>query len=61
MTLVSCIMPTAERRQFIVASVRLFLAQDYSDKELIVVDDGAESIADLIPRVSHVRYLRHRR
>jgi glycosyltransferase involved in cell wall biosynthesis len=59
MTLVSCIMPTAERRQFVPHATRLFFAQDYSNKELIIVDDGPESVADLIPDVSQVRYLRH--
>jgi glycosyltransferase involved in cell wall biosynthesis len=39
--LVSCIMPTmSSRRRFIQAAVRWFLAQDYPDKELIIVDDG---------------------
>jgi hypothetical protein len=31
---VSCIMPTADRRKFVPAAIRLFLAQDYADKEL---------------------------
>ncbi len=39
-TLVTCIMPTANRRQFVPGSIRMFLEQDYDRKELIVIDDG---------------------
>src|SRR5215471_6882917 len=56
--LVSCIMPTANRRRFVPEAVRLFLAQDYSNKELVIVDDGEDSAADLIPKHRQIRYLR---
>jgi Glycosyl transferase family 2/Methyltransferase domain len=55
---VSCIMPTADRRAFIPQAIRYFLRQDYSACELIVVDDGSDCIADLIPDLESVRYIR---
>ncbi|MDQ6867045.1 MAG: glycosyltransferase [Pseudomonadota bacterium] len=63
MPLVSCIMPTANRRRFVPEAIRLFLAQDYPEKELVILDDGEDSVADLMPRDLHVRYVRndHRR
>jgi len=56
--LVSCIMPTANRRAFITHAINCFLRQDYSSKELIVVDDGTDPVADLIPDDKRIRYLR---
>ncbi|MDB5600908.1 MAG: methyltransferase protein [Xanthobacteraceae bacterium] len=58
---VSCIMPTADRRSFIPAAIGYFLAQDYPDKELIVLDDGRDNVSDLIPAHPQIRYLRHDR
>ena len=54
----SCIMPTADRRMFVPAAIRYFLRQDYPKCELIVVDDGADAVADLIPPDPRVRYVR---
>jgi O-antigen biosynthesis protein len=56
--LVSCIMPTANRRAFVGHAIKQFLTQDYPRRELIVVDDGEDCIADLVPRHDLVRYLR---
>jgi glycosyltransferase involved in cell wall biosynthesis len=56
--LVSCIMPTCDRRFFVPQSIRYFLRQDYPHRELIVVDDGTDPIADLIPPDPRIRYLR---
>jgi ADP-heptose:LPS heptosyltransferase len=58
---VSCIMPTANRRPFIPAAIGHFLAQDYDDKELIILDDGEDCVGDLVPSHPHIRYLRHNR
>ena len=58
MTLVSCIMPTCDRRRFVPAAIEYFLRQDYPESELIVVDDGADPVADLMPADSRVRYVR---
>jgi len=54
---VSCIMPTANRRALIPQAIRYFLRQDYPNRELIILDDGSESVADLIPENEHIRYL----
>jgi len=51
-------MPTADRRHFVPEAIRLFLAQDHADKELIVLDDGADAVADLVPADPRIRYLR---
>jgi glycosyltransferase involved in cell wall biosynthesis len=56
--LVSCIMPTANRRPFVARAIRQFLAQDYPRRELIVLDDGEDCVADLIPPDPAIRYLR---
>jgi glycosyltransferase involved in cell wall biosynthesis len=56
--LISCIMPTHNRRDFIADAVRSFCAQDYPNLELIVVDDGTDGIADLLPPDDRVRYFR---
>src|SRR5277367_3370989 len=56
--LVSCIMPTADRRRFAPQAILNFLAQDYAGKELIILDDGMDSIADLVPKDERIRYLR---
>jgi glycosyltransferase involved in cell wall biosynthesis len=56
--LVSCIMPTFNRREFVPRAIEFFLRQDYPEKELIILDDGEDSIADLIPEDPHVHYFR---
>ena len=56
--LVTCIMPTNNRRAFARQSVRYFLRQDYPSAELLVVDDGTDPIADCLPADSRIRYIR---
>ncbi|RFM26947.1 glycosyltransferase [Deminuibacter soli] len=56
--LVSCIMPTFNRRPFIPHAIRYFLRQEYPRKELIIVDDGTDAIEDLVPGDSNIRYIR---
>ena len=41
--LVSCIMPTADRRRFVPRAVHQFLAQDYPNKELVILDDDTSN------------------
>lgn len=56
--LVSCIMPTFNRRAWVEQAVMYFLRQDYEPRELIVVDDGSEPVDDLLPKASEIRYVR---
>ena len=51
-------MPTYNRRPFIPQAIRYFLRQDYPRCELIIVDDGADPIADLVPADPRIRYIR---
>lgn len=56
--LVSCVMPTADRRLYVAQAIRYFQMQDYSNKELVILDDGADSVADLVPTDPQIRYVR---
>lgn len=56
--LVSCVMPTRDRRAHVPRAVDYFLRQDYAERELIVVDDGADAVADLLPDNPSIRYVR---
>lgn len=56
--LVSCIMPTCDRRGFVPQAIRCFLRQDYPNVELVIIDDGADPIADLLPDDERIRYFR---
>jgi glycosyltransferase involved in cell wall biosynthesis len=56
--LVSCIMPTYDRRPFVAQAVEYFLRQEHPAKELVVVDDGPEPVADLLPEDRRIVYRR---
>ena len=56
--MVSCILPTHNRRAFLPLALEYFRQQDYSDRELIVIDDGSDNVQDLIPADSRIRYFR---
>ena len=56
--LVSCIMPTFNRRTWVEQAVTYFLRQDYGARELIVVDDGSDPVGDLLPKDCEIRYVR---
>jgi len=55
---VTCIMPTCNRRRFVPQAIDCFLRQDYANLELLVLDDGAVDVADLMPADPRVRYVR---
>jgi len=60
--LVTCIMPTANRRAFIPGAIQCFQSQDYENCELVVIDDGTDSVANLVPddeRISYVQLDSH--
>jgi glycosyltransferase involved in cell wall biosynthesis len=56
--LVSCIMPTCNRRTFASQAINYFLRQDYPNRELVIVDDGSDAVDDLIPVDERIRYIR---
>lgn len=53
--LVTCIMPTKNRRQFVPRAIELFMDQTYEQRELLIVDNG-ESIKDLVPSDPRITY-----
>ncbi len=55
---VSCLMPTYNRRRFAERAIGFFLAQDYADRELVILDDGEDAIGDLVPAGTPIRYHR---
>ncbi len=55
--LVSCIMPTADRRRFVPRAIHTFLNQDYPNRELVILDDGADKISDLVPDDPRIHYI----
>jgi glycosyltransferase involved in cell wall biosynthesis len=57
--LVSCLMPTYNRREFIVRAFQSFQNQTYLNRELIVLDDGTDNIAKMVPCDTRIRYYRH--
>ncbi|GAB4205508.1 MAG: hypothetical protein OHK0022_31690 [Roseiflexaceae bacterium] len=56
-SLVSCIMPTSNRRRFVSLAIGYFLNQTYAERELVIVDDGDDRVADLIPADPRIRYV----
>lgn len=56
--LISCILPTYNRRAFLPHAIHYFQRQDYPNAELLVVDDGPDPVGDLIPADPRIRYLR---
>ncbi|HYQ02089.1 MAG TPA: glycosyltransferase [Polyangiaceae bacterium] len=55
--LVSCIVPTRDRRQFLAMAAALFMRQSYPRRELIVIDDARESAQDVLPPDPRIRYV----
>jgi len=55
--LVSCIMPTYNRRAFVPFAIGLFLAQDYPNRELIIIDDGEDKIGELAEGLAGITYV----
>jgi len=55
---VSALMPTYNRRRFVARAIDYFLRQDHVSKELVIVDDGEHSVADLVPDDPSIVYHR---
>src|SRR5262249_26026992 len=58
LALVSWIMPIYNRRRFMPLALQHYIEQDYPNRELIVVDDGEESVEDLVENLPGIRYFR---
>ena len=56
MPLVSAVCVTADRREFVRAAIECYLAQDYPNKELVIIDDGQDRVVDLCAAVPSCRY-----
>jgi glycosyltransferase involved in cell wall biosynthesis len=59
--LVSCIMPTADRRNLLPLAIASYQAQDYAELELIIIDDGDDAIFDMLENVPNSTYVRSAR
>jgi glycosyltransferase involved in cell wall biosynthesis len=56
--LVSCVVATNNRAAFLRQAIRCFLRQTYEKSELIVVDDGDQSVKELCSGLYRVRHIR---
>lgn len=56
--LISCIMPTRNRPHFVAQALRYFVRQTYTRSELLVIDDGEQSVERICAEVPRVRYVR---
>ncbi|MEW6735051.1 MAG: glycosyltransferase, partial [Acidobacteriota bacterium] len=56
--LVSCILPTRDRPDFLLQSIHYFQRQDYPARELIIIDDSVEDFSARLPNDPRIRYLR---
>ena len=57
---ISCLMVTADRRRLAERSVDCFLSQRYPNRELVIVDDGAEDYAPILSGIPADRVIHHR-
>lgn len=51
-------MPTQDRRGFIPAAIDCWMRQTYENRDLVIVDDGEDSIENIIPKDSRIHYFR---
>lgn len=56
--LVSCVLPTRNRAAFIPQAIRCYQSQTYPHKELVIVDQGDDATATLLPPDASIRYVR---
>ena len=56
--LVSCIMPTRDRLDWVLQSIKYFNRQSYVNRELIIIDDGALDLSGHLPPDPAIRYMR---
>ena len=51
-------MPTADRRAFVPSAIAPFFAQTVTGAELLLLNDGADPVADLMPTDPRICYFR---
>jgi glycosyltransferase involved in cell wall biosynthesis len=56
--LISCVMPTRNRARWVPLAIECFLAQTYQDTELVILDNGDDDTASLVPDNPRIRYER---
>lgn len=56
--LVSCVLVTRDRHVFCRQALTYYASQDYSNKEIVVVDDGTSPVEDLCAGVPNLTYIR---
>jgi hypothetical protein len=56
--LISCIMPTRNRSEWVRQSLDYFARQDYPNRELIIIDDGSDDLDAVLPSDPRIRYIR---
>jgi len=56
--MVSCVMPTRDRKNYAAQAIQYFLRQDYNPRELVILDDGRHAISDLVLADPRIRYVR---
>ncbi|MGY0036926.1 glycosyltransferase family A protein [Pedobacter sp. NJ-S-72] len=49
-------MPTANRPNFVALAAEHFLNQDFRNAELIIIDDGKESVRSVLPNHRRIKY-----
>lgn len=55
--LVTCVCPTRNHRAFLSRAIACFLAQTYEHRELMIIADGEEGVADLVPADPRIRLM----
>jgi O-antigen biosynthesis protein len=56
--LISCIMPVADRHEFLPGALACFASQDWPERELIVIDNGRHGCRHLVRDAPRVQYWR---
>jgi glycosyltransferase involved in cell wall biosynthesis len=51
-------MPTYNRAQWIPLAIARFLKQTFTDAELVILDNGTDNTADVVPAHPRIRYIR---